>query len=112
MTPGAPFGAIAVVGMAGRFPDARTLDEFWNNLAAGHESLRDFTADELRGSGVDPALLADPNYVARGTVLDDADMFDASFFGLAPREAEALDPQHRVLLEMAWHALEDAGYAG
>jgi acyl transferase domain-containing protein len=104
--------SIAVIGMAGRFPDAWNVAELWRNIAAGHESLRDHTDEELRAAGADPALLADPNYVKRGTVLDGVELFDAAFFGLSPREAEALDPQHRLFLETAWHALEDAGYAG
>jgi acyl transferase domain-containing protein len=98
--------------MAGRFPDAWSVDDLWRNVATGHESLRDFSDEELRAAGADPALVADPSYVRRGTVLDGVELFDAEFFGLSPREAEALDPQHRLFLETAWHALEDAGYAG
>jgi acyl transferase domain-containing protein len=103
---------VAIVGMAGRFPDAPTLEAFWQNLAGGHESIVDFTDDQLRAAGVPDAALADPAYVKRGTVLEGTDLFDASFFGYSPREAEALDPQQRLFLETAWHALEDAGYLG
>jgi acyl transferase domain-containing protein len=103
---------IAIVGMAGRFPDAPTLEAFWRNLAEGRESLVEFTDDQMRAAGVPAARLRDPNYVKRGTVLEGSDLFDAAFFGYSPREAEALDPQQRIFLECAWHALEDAGYLG
>ncbi len=107
-----PNNAIAIVGMAGRFPDAPNLEAFWRNLAAGLESLSSLGDEELLAAGVDPALLSHPNYVRKGTFLKDADSFDAGFFGYNPREAEVIDPQHRVFLECAWEALEDAGYAG
>jgi acyl transferase domain-containing protein/NADP-dependent 3-hydroxy acid dehydrogenase YdfG/acyl carrier protein len=106
-----PAHAIAIVGLGGRFPDARDLDEFWRNLREGRESLASFSDSELEAAGVPAALRADPRYVKRGTVLDGADLFDAAFFGLSPREAQILDPQHRVFLECAWEALEDSGYA-
>jgi len=101
---------IAVIGLAGRFPEAADLDAFWRNLSAGHESITTFTEAELRAAGVDAALLNDPGYVKAGAVLEDADRFDAAFFGYNPREASVLDPQHRLLLECAWEALENAGY--
>ncbi|HAM72501.1 MAG TPA: hypothetical protein DCM86_12740, partial [Verrucomicrobiales bacterium] len=101
---------VAVIGMAGRFPGARNLEEFWANLAGGVESIRPLTDEELLQAGVDPSLVRNPAYVKRGTRLDEADCFDASFFGYLPREAEVMDPQHRVFLECAWHALENAGY--
>jgi acyl transferase domain-containing protein/acyl carrier protein len=103
--------AIAIIGMAGRFPGAETLDLFWQNLRAGVESITFFSDDELRASGIPPALLRDPAYVKARPILDDVAGFDAAFFGYAPREAELMDPQHRLFLECAWHALEDAGYA-
>src|SRR6185436_965418 len=102
--------AIAIVGMAGRFPGARNVEEFWQNLRAGVESLTPFSDDELRAAGVDPRMIADPAYVKAGTVLERADEFDAAFFGFNPREAALMDPQHRIFLECAWEALEDAGY--
>jgi acyl transferase domain-containing protein len=103
---------IAIVGMAGRFPDASNIRDFWRNLARGHESLVEFSDQEILAAGVSAELLADPNYVKRGTVLEGSDRFDAGFFGFNPREAEVIDPQQRVFLECAWEALEDAGYAG
>jgi amino acid adenylation domain-containing protein len=96
---------VAIIGMAGRFPGARTVDELWANLCAGREGVRFFGVDEL-DAGVDAS---DPAYVRARGVLDDADKFDAGFFGEAPASAELIDPQQRVLLETAWAALEDAG---
>ncbi len=101
---------IAVVGMVGRFPGARTLDEFWQNLRRGVESIRFFTDEELLEAGVSLAHLEREDYVKAGTVLEDADLFDASFFGFSPREAEIMDPQQRIFLECAWEVLESAGY--
>lgn len=102
--------AIAIVGMTGRFPKARNLDEFWRNLAGGVECVSFFSADELRAAGVPDAYIDSPDYVPARAILDDADAFDAGFFGFTPREANATDPQQRVFLECAWEALEHAGY--
>ena len=101
---------IAVVGMAGRFPGARNIEEYWNNLRSGVESLTTFSDEELVAAGVSPALLSNPNYVKRGAVFPDMEMFDAPFFGFSPRDASIMDPQHRHFLECAWEALEDAGH--
>ncbi|WP_217428921.1 type I polyketide synthase, partial [Micromonospora maritima] len=101
---------VAVVGMACRFPGARTVDEFWANVRDGVESVREFTVEEMLADGADPARIDDPAYVRAGTHLPGIDEFDAAFFGFTPREAETLDPQHRLLLECAWHALEHAGH--
>src|SRR3954462_12803348 len=101
---------IAIIGMSGRFPGARDLDAFWANLRGGVESLDTFTDAELAAAGVDRALSSRAGWVRRGTVLEDADFFDASFFGYSPREAQIIDPQQRVFLETAWEALENAGY--
>ena len=105
-----PGGLIAVVGMACRFPGARTIDEYWHNIRAGVESVREFSVEEMLADGADPTRLDDPAYVRSGTWLPGIDEFDAAFFGVTPREAQTLDPQHRMLLECAWHALEHAGY--
>ncbi|HEX3126507.1 MAG TPA: type I polyketide synthase, partial [Thermoanaerobaculia bacterium] len=99
---------IAIVGIAARFPGAQNVDDLWRNLRGGVESIARFTQEELAEAGVDPALLADPRYVRAKGALAGADLFDAAFFGFTPREAEAMDPQHRVFLECAWEALEDA----
>lgn len=101
---------LAVIGMAGRFPGAKELEEFWQNLRDGVESITSFTDEELISSGIDPAMLNDPNYVKAGAPLEDVELFDASFFGFNPREAEIIDPQQRLFLECAWEALENAGY--
>ncbi|HWM89153.1 MAG TPA: beta-ketoacyl synthase N-terminal-like domain-containing protein [Thermoanaerobaculia bacterium] len=103
--------SIAIVGMAGRFPGAPGLESFWRNLCQGVDSISRFTPEELNAAGVDPRLIADPAYVPAGAVLDGVDLFDAPLFRFTPREAELLDPQHRLLLECAWEALEDAGHA-
>jgi len=102
---------IAVIGMAGRFPGAKNLDQFWQNLCTGVESIKFFTDEELLAKGVEKGTLDDPNYVKAEAVLDDIEMFDASFFDFTPREASLIDPQHRLFLEHAWEALENAGYA-
>ncbi|MFG2053057.1 amino acid adenylation domain-containing protein [Micromonospora sp. NPDC048930] len=107
---GQPGGLVAVVGMACRFPGARTVDEYWHNIRTGVESVREFSVEEMLADGADPARLDDPAYVRAGTYLPGIDEFDAAFFGFTPREAQTLDPQHRMLLECAWHALEHAGY--
>jgi acyl transferase domain-containing protein/acyl carrier protein len=103
-------GDIAIIGMAGRFPGAKNVAEFWQNLKNGVESISFFSAEQLGSLGVDSALLNNPNYVRAGGVLEGIDMFDASFFGVSAREAEIMDPQQRLFLECAWEALENAGY--
>jgi len=102
--------AIAIVGMAGRFPGARNVAEFWQILRNGVESIRSFTDAELLAAGVSPEELAQAEYVKSGVVLQDLDMFDAAFFGFSPRDAAIMDPQHRIFLECAWEALENAGH--
>ena len=102
--------AIAIIGMSGRFPGAQTVEAFWQNVAAGVKSIRFFTMEELAAAGVDTTLLQHPNYVKAGAVLEGFEQFDAAFFGFAPHEAELMDPQHRLFLECAWEALEDAAY--
>src|SRR5580704_14467032 len=100
---------IAIIGMAGRLPGAQDLSKFWENLKAGVESISHFTGEELEVSGAE-SLSKLPNYVRARSILDSPEMFDASFFGYYPREAELIDPQQRVFLECCWHALENAGY--
>ena len=101
---------IAIVGMAGRFPGAPDVDELWRRVAAAEDCLVDFDEATLRAAGVPEALLGDPDYVRRNGVLDDLEMFDAAFFGVGPRDAAIMDPQHRHFLECAWEALETSGH--
>ena len=105
-----PLEGIAIIGMSGRFPGANDIKKFWENLRSGVESISTFTDEELIGSGIDSELLSNPEYVKTIAVLEDVDLFDASFFGFNPKEAEFTDPQHRLFLESAWEALENAGY--
>src|ERR1700685_1052069 len=100
---------IAIIGMAGRFPGARDIGEFWRNLCEGRESIRVFTPEDLADEG-SLALARQPGYVGARAIIDGVDEFDASFFGIYPREAELIDPQQRIFLECCWHAFEDAGY--
>ncbi|HEY1808654.1 MAG TPA: SDR family NAD(P)-dependent oxidoreductase [Acidobacteriaceae bacterium] len=100
---------IALTGMAGRFPGADTVRAFWRNLVEGRESIRPVSDEELQAAGVDPVLIANPDYVRAASQVKDPEFFDATFFGFSAREAEIIDPQQRVFLECAWSALEDAG---
>ncbi len=108
--PNGAAASVAIVGMAGRFPGAPTIDDFWRNLREGVESIRFFSPEELKEAGIPPELIRDPRYVNAKGLLADAELFDAGFFGITPREAEVIDPQQRVFLECAWEALEAAGY--
>ena len=101
---------IAVIGMACRFPGARTLAEYWENLHHGRESISFFSDTELLESGVERSVFTSPQYVKAAPVLDDVDLFDAEFFRCSPKEAALMDPQQRLFLQCAWEALEDAGY--
>ena len=101
-------GSIAVVGMACRFPGANTPSQFWRNLERGVESIATFSDAELLEAGVAPELVRHPQYVKAAAVLDGIDLFDAGFFTITPRDAQVLDVQHRLFLECAWEALEDA----
>lgn len=100
---------IAIVGMAGKFPGAENVNELWQNLFDGKESISVFKADELDAS-VPEDIRKDPDYVPARGIIKDADKFDADFFGVNPKVAELMDPQQRVFLETAWAAIEDAGY--
>ena len=101
---------IAVIGMAGRFPGAKNIDEFWENLKQGKESITFFSDEELKEAGVSPAVLQNPNYVKANGILEDFDRFDASFFGYIPSEAAIMAPQIRLFHECVWEGLEHAGY--
>ncbi|MBX9602041.1 MAG: amino acid adenylation domain-containing protein [Bryobacteraceae bacterium] len=108
-----PLDAIAVIGMAGRFPGADSVDQFWRNLREGRETISRFQTSELEVPGLDLAQAArDPRYVRAKGILNGVQEFDAAFFGLLPREAELMDPQQRVFLELCWQAMDDGGYSG
>ncbi|MCP4699362.1 MAG: amino acid adenylation domain-containing protein [Gammaproteobacteria bacterium] len=99
---------VAIIGMSGRFPGAGDIDVFWRNLCEGVESISFFSDEETEQN--DPMLLNNPNYIKAGAVLSNIKGFDASFFGISPKEAATMDPQHRLFLECAWEAFEHAGY--
>ncbi len=101
---------IAVIGMAGRFPGAADLEQFWDNLVEGRDSISVFT-DATLDASVSAALRSDPAYVRARGILEDVEMFDAAFFGINPKEAELMDPQHRIFLELCWECMERAGHA-
>lgn len=101
---------IAIVGMSLRVPGARTVAEFWHNVLHGVESITRFSDEQLRDAGVAETLLRRPDYVKASAVLEGIEYFDAGFFGFSPAEAAMLDPQHRLFMECAWEALEDAGH--
>ncbi|HEY0738301.1 MAG TPA: SDR family NAD(P)-dependent oxidoreductase [Herpetosiphonaceae bacterium] len=101
---------IAIVGMAGRFPGANDIHQFWQNLRDGVESISFFSEEELQAAGVSAAQYNAPNYVPAAPTLTDIDQFDADFFGYSPLEAKTMDPQQRLILECCWEAMEHAGY--
>ncbi|MFD0267604.1 beta-ketoacyl synthase N-terminal-like domain-containing protein, partial [Streptomyces sp. NPDC127106] len=103
--------AVAVVGLSCRFGPATSADRLWELLEQGRSGIRRYSPEELVRLGHRPELVRRPGFVPAGVVLEDADAFDNEFFGYSPVHAEWLDPQQRVLLETAWHALEDAGFA-
>lgn len=101
--------AVAIIGISGRWPRAKKVSEFWQNVRDGVECISHFATDDLEVENA-AALAGQPNYVKARSVLEGVDQFDAAFFGVLPKEAELMDPQHRVFLECCWEALEDAGY--
>ena len=101
---------IAIIGMSGRFPGSNSIEEFWENLRQGKESVSFLTDEQLLDAGVDASVFAQANYVRATGLLDRMEEFDAAFFGFTPREAEITDPQQRLFLECAWEAIERAGY--
>ena len=100
---------IAIVGLAGRFAGASDIPKFWEMLIEGRSGRVEVTRADLEAAGENPDLIDDPDYVAAAFPLEEADAFDAAFFGFTPREVEIMDPQQRIMLEAAWTALEDAG---
>lgn len=101
---------IAIVGMSGRFPGANNIEEFWQNIQNKVESISFLSNDDLADLNLEAEVLNDPNYVKAAPILPDIEHFDARFFGYSPKEAELIDPQHRLFIECAWEALENAGY--
>ncbi|MCU0288602.1 MAG: acyltransferase domain-containing protein, partial [Acidobacteria bacterium] len=102
--------AIAVIGMAGRFPGAKDIDQFWENIKNGSESIHFFTNEELKELGIAEELINNPDYVPAKGVLENKEYFDSFFFDYTPSEAGILDPQVRLFHECTWAALENAGY--
>lgn len=105
-----PEAAVAIVGMSCRVAGARGLDAYWRLLREGREGVETCSEEQLLGAGVAPATLRKPNYVPRCAPLEDMECFDAGLFGLSPRDAAIMDPQHRHFLECCWEALENAGH--
>jgi acyl transferase domain-containing protein/acyl carrier protein len=101
---------IAIIGMAARAPGAQDVETLWSNALHGVESMTRFSDEELLAVGVDPALVRNPDYVKIRGIVADIDLFDPGVFGMSPREAELMDPQHRLMLEIAWQTMEHAGY--
>src|SRR5262245_55551046 len=102
---------IAVIGMAGRFPGANSVDALWDVLREGRETVARISLEEWAEEvNVHPSFLDRPEFVKARPRIDGAELFDAAFFGYTPRDAEVLDPQQRLFLECAWEALENAGY--
>jgi phthiocerol/phenolphthiocerol synthesis type-I polyketide synthase E len=102
--------SVAIIGMAGRFPGAGNVDQYWRNLRDGVESIRFLTDEEIQSLNSDVTHGGDSRHVRAFAMMDGYDMFDAAFFDISHREAEITDPQHRIFLECAWEALEMAGY--
>lgn len=102
---------IAVVGLSCRFPGAPDAEAFWANLRGGVRAIRELTPEELAARGVPEEIYNGPDYRRIGAILDDVESFDPTFWGVSRKEALLMDPQHRLFLECAWHALENAGHA-
>ncbi len=101
---------VAIIGMACRFPGAKDLETFWENLCEGRESITFFSREELAEAGVPAQVLDTPGFVPASPCIEGVDQFDAGFFGVTGREASLMDPQQRLFLEVAWEAFEDSGY--
>ncbi|MBX7168178.1 MAG: SDR family NAD(P)-dependent oxidoreductase [Pirellulales bacterium] len=109
-----PDDAVALVGMAGRFPGAADLEEFWQNLAGGRCGIVEIPPERWSLDGFyDPRPGIPGKSISKWAgMLDDPDLFDPRFFGISPHEAQRMDPQQRLLVEVAWEAIERAGLAG
>src|SRR5690606_28430526 len=100
---------VAVIGMAGRFPGANTIQELWDVLKNGKETISFFSLEELDRT-IPEALRNDPLYVRARGIIPSAQEFDPVFFGLNPKVASVMDPQQRLFLEVAWEVLEQSGH--
>jgi acyl transferase domain-containing protein/glutamate-1-semialdehyde aminotransferase/acyl carrier protein len=100
---------VAIIAVAGRFPGARDVEAFWQQLREGRDGITHFADGELDPALAD-TLTGDPNYVRARGIVEGVELFDAAFFGISPREAELMDPQQRIFLELAWECLERAGH--
>ena len=103
---------IAIVGMSCRFPDADSINAYWENLKEGKQSIKPLSEEELGLSGISETIYNQDNYVRAASYIRDIEYFDAGFFKYSPREAALLDPQQRIMLELSYEALEAAGYNG
>lgn len=101
---------VAIIGMSGRFPKAKNVGEFWENICKGMDCISKYTCEELKNYGISDKILSNERYIRCKGEMEDIATFDANFFGYTPREAELMDPQHRKFLECSWEAMEDAGY--
>ena len=101
---------IAIIGLSCKFPGANNINEFWNNIVSGTETITHFDDEELLNSGIDRTLLTNPQYKKSKGFLNNVEYFDSDFFNYSEQEAHVMDPQSRVLHQCAWEVLEDAGY--
>ncbi|HEV8299000.1 MAG TPA: polyketide synthase, partial [Acidimicrobiales bacterium] len=102
---------IAIVGMSGRFPGAPDVDALWRHVRDGEDCLVDLDPEALIAAGLPSSVAHAPDYVRRTGIVDGVDQFDPGFFGIGKRDAAIMDPQHRLLLECAWEAIESSGHA-
>ncbi|WP_246059698.1 SDR family NAD(P)-dependent oxidoreductase [Paenibacillus lautus] len=104
-------GDVAIIGMSGRYPQARNLHEFWRNLQEGKDCISEIPKSRWDWKTMDGIKSAGGKAMSKwGGFIDDPDCFDPKFFRISPREAETMDPQERLFLETCWEAIEDAGY--
>jgi acyl transferase domain-containing protein len=101
---------IAIIGMSGRFPGAKNIEQYWDNLCSGAETISHFSIEELVSLGEDKNTVSASDYVRAKGSIDGVEYFDEKFFSVSPRDAQTMDPQHRIFLECVWEALEDSGY--
>ncbi|KWX85969.1 hypothetical protein AMQ83_21650, partial [Paenibacillus riograndensis] len=102
---------IAIVGMAGRFPEAEDYNSYWNNLVSGVNSIKEIPRERWDiNQYYSPQIEANNKSISKWCgIIDRAEYFDNAFFSISPREAKNMDPQQRLLLEETWHCIEDSG---